>query len=208
MKNFCSSANYYYRWEKNFYENEQRTANFPSVFFLRNEVFNCIHFWEIFLLQLNSMALCYNSEEELENRKFFCEKKEFSIFFSDVDGKKSPICRTFFGRGVKTISACPEEHFEKNVYIWKIHKYSYHLITFWAWAEILWPSDNLFWQGCQRCILRVHRDCLRKMNFSEKKRFFETFRYWMKNFWPLVERLLAGLSKLDSTFSRKHFEEN
>ena len=179
-----------------------------QYFFLRNEVFNCIHFWEIFLLHLNSMALCYNPEEELENRKFFCEKKEFSIFFWTLTEKNRPFAESF-SAGASKLFLLVQRNILRKMYTFEKFK---NILTTLSLSEperkICGLLTTFFWQGCQRCILRVHRDCLRKMNFSEKKRFFETFRYWMKNFWPFVERLSAGLSKLDSTFSKKHFEEN
>ena len=43
-------------------------------------------------------------------------------------------------------------------------------------------ESYLFWHGCQKCILRVHRNVLRRFSFLNWKYFFNHFPRWVKSF--------------------------
>ena len=91
----------------------------------------------------------------------------------------------FFSAGFqKRRSACPEDHFATN-WLFQVC----FIFGLWA-AKKAFGSLAFFWQGCQYCILFVHRNVCRKYLFLKK--FFQCsiksgnwekcFRIFEKNF--------------------------
>ena len=65
---------------------------------------------------------------------------------------------------------------------------------------------NLFHQGFQNCLPRVHGK-ERKSVVLESLIFWINCGHWWKNFWTSVEIVPTGWSKLYSTCPQQHFEE-
>ena len=66
-------------------------------------------------------------------------------------------------------------------------------------------SVGFFWSGfAKTCILRVHRDPVRKI--ADWKTFVTIFGQRSENFWRFFRKYLAVLSKMRSTSSKKQLE--
>ena len=127
------------------------------------------------------------------------------LFFQTLRGKDLQyFCRHGYGKLVR-----------KSLYMFRRRflqiKFSGRLINFSSIPEIQQKFFRVltrkFRQGCQNCIIHVHRNIFRKVVFlsSSSKFFFVVFGIWAENLWILREDFLLPLSKLHTPLLKNRF---
>ena len=138
-------------------------------------------------------------------RTFISEKTVYLLIFLRHGAKKfSVVFEKLFDGVLKTAfhvsfgTFCAKNFFEKSItFFYLCCNLSEILSEFFS---------KSFWQDCRNFNRRVHRNILRKKNFSEKiYTFVIIFELSGKFLWVLGMKTSARLPKLDFTCSEKHF---
>ena len=196
-----------HKWILHVQKHNLRTSNFPSkkfiisLFLFWNLSDKSVFFGEKFLVGLSKIAISVAresflmitiSDKKIVTPSYLDYGKLFRVFGDKVTAVLS-----------KFLCTCSDEYFEEKQVFWKVYLFSsfpeFEHKIFRVWTRI-------FWQGCHKCILHVHRNIFRKLIFLSKssKFFFVVFGIWAANVWTLRENYLLPLSRLHSPLLKNH----
>ena len=151
------------------------------------QIFFGLFYWKIFRGVLKTAF--YVSTGTVWNKIYFLKKSLFSIHYRTLRQRFLAFCRKFFGVVVETVFNLSIGTIKKKTQFWIF-------ISIWdSEQEIFGILPTNFWRGCQNYILLVHRNSLRKNNFSKIVCTFYQFGTLSKNFLALFLQIFRRVVK-------------
>ena len=167
----------------------------PTLISKKSNFFGSDRIREMFLFLLCSTAnLQCNREEQFEERKFSVWEKIFKNIFRTLSEAFSAFWQKFWTGLSKLPSTCPEDRFEEKKFL--CEKFLFLLFSEIE-QKILGLLEKNFRNGCQNCILPLHKNFISKDSFFlENCRFTTVFWPQAKNFRTFQNCILRVRAKI------------